>query len=74
MGIINSDVGRLTVNPTAKAAAHFFGNSGVIPRFTKVKTRDMKNDIPRETKMAKSTVEYFLFIFKLTTFNNYLDV
>jgi len=68
MGIINSDVGRLTANPTAKAVAHLSGNSGAKPKFTKVKTRDMKNDIPRETKMAKSSTEYLLFIFMTSHF------
>lgn len=49
-------MGKLTAKPTPKADIHRTQNNALKPALTSVSTNDMKNDIVRETRTAKTTV------------------
>ena len=66
VGIIISDVGKLTTKPIMNARGHFSKNPAK-PTFANVRVRDIENDMPNDINVANSNVEYFLSIFIMVT-------
>jgi len=66
-GTITNDVGKLTAKPVKKARTHLSKNSGTKPRFTKVRTRDIEKDMPRDINAQNKTVEYLTLTLTATT-------
>jgi len=66
-GTITNDVGKLTAKPVKKARTHLSKNSGTKPRFTKVRTRDIEKDMPKDMNAQNKTVEYLTLTLTATT-------
>ena len=56
IGIMMSEVGKLTQKLTTKARSQISQKFGTKPTFISVRARDMKKDIPNDTKAANKTV------------------